>query len=338
MSILLISLIAAGCFGLFFFLVSLVSKRTDYMLDDYTEEDKPDNVRIIERDITKVIEKEVIKEVEVEVEVENTSEIDRLNSKLERISHEKDQLKEKSLTNEQELNTTRNKILNIESDFNLYKEDVEGKLTNALKEKERLLNTNISVENENELIKKSMNDQQKENNDLIEKLKEDNSKLESLVDKLNKIKDSESESKDTELLKERENIKKLVKDRDYFIELVEKKDKELKVIKHDLDYEYKKHPNVYEGIDEYGKFYDISNLDGHFPKEHTKKILEVSNGIDPDQFVYYGINTTNGYESLETHNIKRLDSFIERVQRKKTDGKYKIYIILDNRVYYYEIY
>tara|TARA_R110000772_G_C13305840_1_gene439331 strand:+ start:3169 stop:4110 length:942 start_codon:yes stop_codon:yes gene_type:complete len=312
------------------------------MLDDYSEDDKPDNVRIIKRDITKIIEKEVIKEVEVEVEVEveNTSEIDRLNIQLERILLQKNQIKEKSLTKEQELSETQKKISNIESDFHLYKEDMKDRLTDALKEKERLSNTNASVGNENVLIKKSMEDQQKENNDLIEKLKEDNSKLELVVGKLKKIKDNEGElikEREDELTKEKENAENLVKDRDYFIELVEKKDKEIKVIKHDLSYEYRKHPNVHEGTDDYGKFYNISNLEGHFPKEHITKILEVSNGVDPDEFVYYGINTVNGYESLETHSIKRLDSFIERVRRKKTDGKYKIYIILDNRVYYYEI-
>jgi hypothetical protein len=316
MSIVVISLIAAVCFGSFFLFVSLFSKREDYMLDDYTDEDKPDNVRIIKKDITKIIEKEV--------EVVNTQEIDRLNEKLKEVISKGIEFKEKVFSKESELNLTLTKITDIESDFNTYKNKMNDELKNALKEKDELFNSSFSILNENRLIKKSMGDQENENNNLIEKLKKEKYEL---------------EAKNNELINERESTNKIIEDRDYFIKLVEKKDKEIKSIKHDLNYEYQKHPNVYEGVDEYGSFYDISLIpSGKFSKDHVTKILEASREIDADQFAYYGVNTSNGHESLEVYNINKLSSFIERVQRKKTDGKYKIYIILDNRVYYYEIY
>lgn len=328
MSIVLMSIMAALCVGVFFYIVSLFGKKEDFMLDDYTEDDKPDNVRIIEREITKIIEKEVIKEVEVEVE--NTFEIEKLNKEIE----------EKTFSNKLEIDSTLNKIISIESEFESYRKDMENKLKDSLRIVEELSHNNASNQNENTLIKKSMIDQQSDHIDLIDKLKMDNSEMESKMIELQKFNEEERiliKSKEDELNKERESFNKILEDRDYFIRLVEKKEKELNSIKHDLNYEYQKHPNVYEGIDEYGKFYDISNIDGKFPKDHITKILDVSSKIDSDQFAYYGIQTLNGYENVEIHSISRLSSFIERVHIKRTEGLYKIYIILDNRVYYYEI-
>ena len=276
MTTLIISLIAAGGFGLFFVLLSMSGKKTDYMLDDYTEEDKPDNVRIINRDITKIIEKEVIKEVEVEVEVEveiekevikevikeievekevikeievekivkDTFEVERLNNRLNRIEESKNKLNELVSTKNNELLSTQEEVLNLESKFEDYKTMMNDKLDSVVSEKKKLYDTKSISEKENVLIKRSMDDQQKENNYIIQQLKDERNdyqtKLSDFISSLEKNKklkkniQLELESTKEELSKEKENINRMVEDRDHFIKLTENKEKELKNIKSQL--------------------------------------------------------------------------------------------------------
>lgn len=377
MSVITISIIAALGFGLFFIFLSLISKRTDYLLDDYNEDDKPDNVRIIERDILKYVEKKV--------EVENKSEIERLAIELDKLTSMNNDLVSNLDSKNVELETLLNDINVIKSD----KESYKLELDKIIEEREKLIAENNSLSNEvqslvenSENLNGSINNLESDifklnkeieiyDNSLIEhrrieeslnverdnlsklndsllndvkKINQEKGKIEveynDTIDKLNQdIKDKDNQI--DEIIKslevERDSNSKIIKDRDYFIEIVERKNKEINTMKNNLNYDHQKHPNVYEGIDEYGKFYDISRVHDYIDPKYADKIVNIMEQNDPDQFTYYAINTDNGFENIETHSINNILSFVDRVSNKKTRGKYKTFIIIDNRVYCYEV-
>lgn len=339
MSALTIAIIASLSFGLFFLIISLVGKQKDYLLDDYNDEDLPDNVRIIERDVHKIVEKEVIKEVEIE----NTDEVNKLNEEIREKNTQIDQLNDS--INELNYNKKSNDetIHRLKEDIILHKNKINTIIDNNRKEKEDLNRTLNGIKEENDQLSESMNLV----NDDRKKLFNEVSVLNKEIEKLNqKVKDTEkelreniksNESKSNELMEINNSVDKIITDRDYFINLLEKKEKELSDFRHDLNYEYKKHPNVYEGTDEYGSFYDISKIDNKFPIEHIKKIKNIISELEPNQFVYYAINTKNGYENTQIYDVNDLDKVSQRLINKKSEGKYRIYIVLDCRVYHYDI-
>lgn len=353
----LTSVLAAGGFGFFFLLLSIFSKREDFMLDDYTEDDKPDNVRIIERDKLKIVEKEI--EVEVEKPVRDIEEENRLKDEIKSIMGSKREVEEKLNDREDYIKSILKDLSDLDSEYKDFKEksgnkikEVREKADNKIREIKEL---NKSLESENKTLiekNKTLVEENKEIEELSEKkdldvniiiegLEKKNKTLISKVNKLTKEIEEEDKvikTKDEEISKEKKNIDDLIRDRDYFIDLAEKQKKEIEKLRSNGGKEFIKRPNVYSGVDDYGTFYDISIIGDKFPKPHVEIIEDVIGKMDSDQFAHYTINSVTGHKSLEIHHVNTLPSFIERVQRKKTDGKYKTYIILDSRVYYYETY
>ena len=328
MSLLIVSGIVGLSVGIFFLLISIFSKKEDYLLDDYSVEDAPDNVRIIEREIPKIIEKEVIKEVpkivdrivekeiivEKVVTVTDTKEIERLSRELNDVTEEKI-----SIHNELEK-------IGIDS-----KEEIDKK------------------ESEIKVINEKINTLLSEKKEVDDKLKESDENNVSVINKLKKEK-TNIELKLVEVEKNRKGYKELFKktkkeltdavdDRDHFYKVIEKKDVDIKRLKSDINTSNIKHPYVYEGIDEYGKFFDVYSDTTGIVNKKLMKIREISENLEPTQFAYYATIDTNNFENVHIGQIIEVESFIKKhkLKEKETNGKYEVFIIFSNRVYPFKL-
>ena len=338
MNTLVISGLAGISIFLFFLFITIFSKKEDYMLDDYTEDEKPDNVRIIEREIPKIIEKEVI--VEKEVEIFNTKEEERLRSIVDQKNKDINELQNSIETH---INESKNaiellnskvedyenhiKTLNITIDKNRYSiTELEDEKNNKSKEVTELKDTIEKLEKDNNLLSTSIREGDKENNILIENLKRDISDKDFFITKLEKD------------IKEYKNkVTQSISDRDHFIKVLEDRTKEIDKLKDKIKTiknSFENNNFVYEGVDDYGKFYDIHNLNGHIPKENIPKINEINEQLDSDRFAYYTINTESGHEGVTFYDISELDKKMANLSSiHNKNGKYKIYVINKNRVY-----
>lgn len=325
MELLVISGIVGVSVGVFFLLISIFSKSEDYMLDDYSLEDAPDNVRIIEREVPKIIEKEVIKEVpkivdriiekEVIVEklVKDVEEVDKLSIELKNLNEEK-------LSIHNEL-----KKMESESEEKIQKKELE--LESVNKRLEELIS-------EKEDISKKFEKSNKENSSIINKLKEEKSNIES---KLEEVEKNRRGYKDL-FKKTKKELSDVIDDRDHFYKVIEKKDQDIQRLKSDINTTHIKHPYIYEGVDEYGKFYDVYSDTTGISEKKLNKIREINEDLDSDQFAYYVTIDSNSYEKLQLGNISDIESYFKRVNDKEMiSGKYEIFIIFSNRVYPFKI-
>lgn len=373
MELWLISIIAGISIGIFFFLISKLGKQEDYLLDDYTEEESPDNVRVIEREVPKIIEKEVI--IEVEKLIQDDSEIKRLNLELESLKEkisisnidiellttqktelndqisnkdsEKSKLESEILIKDSQIEKVNKIIEETEFNFDSYKKETTEKYTNVntkynqiieerdilvgekdslVSEKESLTIEKEYLSEENKLSKRYLEETKDEKDEIVSRLNKDKNNLK---DKLEKVEENRKEYQSL-FQKSKEKVDRALKDRDHFIGLVDQKDIELSKIKKEII----SNPHVYEGRDEYGKFNDVYNLSG---EEYTStiidKIQQINDELESGQFGYYVINTMSNTENLQINDISSLDKFLKRVNKPKTRGKYKIYLIFSNKVY-----
>lgn len=339
------SLIIALGVGFFFFLYSLFSKKEDFLLDDYTEDDKPDNVRIIEREIPKIIEKEIIKEVEkIVIDTEKIKELEEkindienskklLEQSLKSTSDDLEKSEERCKKIEQKLNEYKVEKELVENDFTLYKKEMSEKFNLVTEEKENIKKTK---DKDYTILQQSIKDQQQETNNIISKLKEEKVQL---LEENKKIEENRNEYqklyKETkkELDDQKKEINSIISDRDHFSNLIDKKDDEIKKLKVNLDVELKKQ-GVYKGVDSYGHFYNINNIEGKIPKSHIFKILKAHDELDKNQFAYYTITKVNDYENIKINDIDKLEDFQLRARNENIKSKYTLYVIIGDKVYY----
>lgn len=354
MSLFVYSLIAGLTVGLFFLLISFVGKRKDYLLDDYTDEDAPDNVRIIEREVHKFIEKEIIKEVEKIVI--DTEEIDNLTTQKEDLS-KKIENQEKELTiklseletRENALKTLKDKVKKLsdeKKELEVSHIELKDKL-NSLSEE--LADKQEMYENEIDELAKSKELDTKEQQNIITEKEALLNKASINIDKL-KGEISDVKNKLSEVDKNRKEYQDLFKkakkdldtnksDTEHFAKLIDKKDQEISELKYKLDNITIKHPVLYEGTDDYGKFYDVYSLPKKISVERQHKIQDISAKLKADEFGYYVVNTTNSYETIQVLNINELTKTIKTFSEiDNINSKYNIFVIIDSRAYLYEIY
>lgn len=359
----------------FFALISLFSKPEDYLLDDYTEEDAPDNVRVIEK----------------EVRVVDNSEIDRLSKELtlvsdksrdleSNLSQKETQLSEykvmletvesniTNITNEknnlvEEKDNLSNKITSLQSLVDESNKDIENrkevisqleKQINSLedkcnlkvKENEELITKNSNLDKEKSLVKQSMLDQEKEASELISRIKKEKSKLEEDLTKVEKNRKEYQElfkkskgqldSLKTTLKEVEDTSKKAMEDRDHFSKLVDQKEEKISKLQGEISILTESNSHVYDGTDEYGHFYDVYNMVG-YPKNITNKIQDINDELEAGQFGYYVYNNHVDKESLEIGDISNIDRYLQMANQKETNGKYSVFVIMNNKVYPFKI-
>lgn len=331
MDLLIVSGIVGLSVGVFFLLISFFSKKEDYLLDDYSVEDAPDNVRIIEREVPKIIEKEVIKEV--------PKIVDRIV--------EKEVVVEKVVTDDKEIKRLSTELTNITKEKISIHKELE-KIGNDTDEKLKL------KESEIESINKKMNTLLSEKQEISKKL-EDSDNNTSVIKKLKEEK-GEIEVKLAEVEKNRKGYKDLFKktkkeltdavdDRDHFYKVIEqknddikKKNDDIKKLEFSINNSSIKHPYIYEGVDEYGKFFDVYSDTTKIVNSKLMKIREINENLEPDQFAYYTTIDSNNYENVHIGQISEINSFVDKVKGKEVNGKYEVFIIFSNRVYPFKLY
>jgi len=354
MSLLFVSVIAGLSFGVFFWVISLISKREDYLLDDYTEDDAPANVRIIEREIPKYIEKEVIKEIEKVIV--DTDEVDRLSKIKEDITKQLEhkeqdlEIKHKELSEKETIvKEMEDKLSSISSEkttLEVKEKELSEKLSslsNELVQTETNYKEKLEKEiSEKELVKQEQSEiltkKEAEINKAVNNIKILKEEVDSVKNKLKEV-DKNRKEYQTLFKKTKKDLDVNKSDTEHFAKVLDKKDEEINKLKTQLDNISIKTSTLYEGVDDYGKFYDVYSLPDKIPTERVHKIQDISEKLKSDEFAQYAINTSNSYENISTHPLSELPKYIKTINNiDSVNGKYNIFIIIDNRVYIHEVY
>lgn len=116
---------------LFFFLYSLFSKREDFLLDDYTEEDAPDNVRFVDKEIY-VEDTSKINQMSKEIQLkdEKINELTDIETKYIDVDNENKSLRKKLTESQESLEETKSEIENLRND----KDNLSAQLDKTKKE------------------------------------------------------------------------------------------------------------------------------------------------------------------------------------------------------------
>jgi DNA repair exonuclease SbcCD ATPase subunit len=314
MNVIIISICAGLSVGILFFLISIFSKKKDYMLPDYTEEDAPDNVRIIEK------------------EVFNTDKIDELNDNIKKLESENTELR------------NNNNLLSKDNEKVISEKDSLKSNLSEFKEK-----INILENNKNDLLK-SINGEKEVNKLLEENIKEIQDKLKNTINEkeqlITDLKEKENTINKDKIERNKKN-KELIKERDYFINIVEEKDKTIKKLKQQIQNKenrieklasmLEEYQKTIEGKDDIGHYYDIDNLPDHFNNDLKSKINNIYDNLDSDKFAYYTMNNFNGKSDLMILDKEQLPKYVNIAKRPKTRGKTDIILIVDNKVYKFTI-
>jgi chromosome segregation ATPase len=355
---------------LFFLFISLFTKSEDYLLPDYTEEDAPDNVRIIEKEVRVVDNQEVdrlnkelniINENSKNKEKELNEQLLKYKSALETTEETLTKIEEEKNNLIEEKDTLSKDVSNLQSLVDDYSQDItnkkevitqleeqinllEEKYKSKVKENKELVTHNTNLDKEFTLVKHSMADQEKETSLIIDKIKNEKSKLE---EDLKKVEENRKQYQDlfknskTELEKVKEKLKevedtnkKAMEDRDYFSTLVDKKEEKISNLQNAL--ESKISPVVYEGTDDYGHFYDIYNIKD-IPQNLVNKIQDINDQLESGQVAFFTYNNFTKRESVQIDDISNVDKFMRKVNHKETVGKYYTFIIMNNKVYPHKI-
>jgi chromosome segregation ATPase len=325
MSIEFISLLVGIFFILTFYIISKITKREDYMVDDYDEDDLPDNVRIIKKEVI-VRDDSKINELNEENNI--------LNNKISELNLEKDELLKR-------LEESNNHYLDYEKKNQREKEQMSNsieELNNKILEK----NKEISIINKDlNTIKSNFEIQEK---DIDNYKKEIDSKIKSERLLTTSLKNKEKSYKEIidNLKKEIDSYKQknkdAIKDRDYFSKLIDDKENEIGRLKEKIDkLTDMLELDISEGSDNFGRFYSIHNL-SELPSRFSEKIIKINNELDSDQFAYYLYDTTEDNERVKIYDNTQIKDIVHRLkQLNKINGKKDIFLIYQNKVYIYSI-
>jgi len=332
-----------------FVIISKVSKQQDYLLDDYTEEDAPDNVRVINKEVRIIDESKLL-------DISNLN--DNLRSEID-IANSKNDILEKEALNIENLEKN---IININESI-LHKTKEISDLKVSLSISEKLLS---KITSERDLLKSKVDnlseninrisDEKDKVNKVVEELSNnertyisDINRLEKSINQknkeLSKLEQRISSIKEDNLLIEKE-LEKVTKDNDKYIYQInthkkdvdffmngqEQSNKNIKKLEKKIEVmNNSDNLNIISGVDGNGSFISIENI--NFGEKTNSIIEDLYNQLDSDQVGYYVYNTVSGVDNYKIVDISEVDEFIHKLNVDLDKVKYKRYLIIGEKVY-----
>ena len=288
------------------------SKKEDYLLDDYTEEDAPDNVRIITKE-KEIVDKEKEKELEKTVsELTNAksisdTKIGELESSLSKSLSEIDSLKNELSRNNVEISELRS----INS--------------SALSENAELLKANSTYD-------KGIRKLEQKNSDLEKKVDKHKHTLLSKDEDISILNDRIDDlTKDNKKLQSQINMHK--KDVDFFMAAKSENLDKINELERLLSeaYTINDNVNIISGVDTNGHFYNINNI--NFDKKTNEYIRNIHRELEQDQVGYCVYTTNTNSFNQKIGDISNLENFLLDFRSSLDPSKYKRYLIVGDKVY-----